>query len=371
MKRVKWLDICKGIGMLLVVLGHVLTTPVRQSWKIGLNIYVLVYFFHMPLMFYISGVAYKIVANKYLKKDTISFTLKKARTLLVPYIIYNIAVFVIFFIANIVDAISNILTPAGYGRMGILTFAKGMLKGDNPYAFHMWYIYAMFIMSMLVFLIEKLCQRNFSYEVGSKVSFVILFIISFCLVVTRFYVNTANFGVLNETMEFFIWFVLGRYIDTEKLVNMIAIKIFSILSIIYMVIIVLSPELLYSRISYRVLDYISLIARFGMVLAFIIIAKLIVKIFVKDNDKENDDNNERVKNPIYRFLNFTGKNSFYIYMFHQPFFGSGTGMVIMKVVSNPIVSVVISFVMCYIVPICIIIFKEKYIDKKAEENFEG
>ena len=47
-KRDKVIDVAKGIGIILVILAHVLK---------GKNIFVLevIYYFHMPLFFFISG----------------------------------------------------------------------------------------------------------------------------------------------------------------------------------------------------------------------------------------------------------------------------------------------------------------------------
>lgn len=59
--RIEWIDIVKGIGILCVILGH-LSAP-NQITRI------LVYSFHMPLFFFISGYLYK---SKDLKKVIIN-----------------------------------------------------------------------------------------------------------------------------------------------------------------------------------------------------------------------------------------------------------------------------------------------------------
>lgn len=59
--RIEWIDIVKGIGLLCVILGH-LSAP-NQIARI------LVYSFHMPLFFFISGYLYK---SKDLKKVIIN-----------------------------------------------------------------------------------------------------------------------------------------------------------------------------------------------------------------------------------------------------------------------------------------------------------
>lgn len=52
-ERLHWLDYSKTIGMYLVVLGHVLKDN-AQLFK------VVIYSFHMPLFFFLSGFLYKL-----------------------------------------------------------------------------------------------------------------------------------------------------------------------------------------------------------------------------------------------------------------------------------------------------------------------
>lgn len=73
-KRIEWIDIMKGIGIVLVVIGHVVSVSVEEDRYIFQTIYL----FHMPLFFYISGYTYK-------KSDIKVYTIKKTYQLLIPY----------------------------------------------------------------------------------------------------------------------------------------------------------------------------------------------------------------------------------------------------------------------------------------------
>lgn len=63
--RIEWLDCCKGFAIMLVVVGHI-TTDFRSSnlfldYSILINkVYSLIYSFHMPLFFILSGFAFHI-----------------------------------------------------------------------------------------------------------------------------------------------------------------------------------------------------------------------------------------------------------------------------------------------------------------------
>jgi len=81
MKNIKWIDILKGIGIIAVVIGHI--------W--GGQLSRMMYVFHMPLFFFISG---------YLSKPTTdckAFLIKKTKSLIIPYIVYLIPIYLVFY----------------------------------------------------------------------------------------------------------------------------------------------------------------------------------------------------------------------------------------------------------------------------------
>ena len=74
-ERKQWIDTLKAVAIFLVVCGHYVHTPVVKAF---------IYSFHMHLFFMISGFLYH-------KKDTFGkLVIKKAKTLLVPYLIFSL-----------------------------------------------------------------------------------------------------------------------------------------------------------------------------------------------------------------------------------------------------------------------------------------
>ena len=68
------IDVCKGIGILLVIIGHLGTvwgTPI--------------YMFHMSLFFILSGVC---LSDKYLDKK-VEFAYKRFVSLMIPFIVFK------------------------------------------------------------------------------------------------------------------------------------------------------------------------------------------------------------------------------------------------------------------------------------------
>ena len=72
--RVLWVDWCKGIGILLVLLGHTLRTDLSLVY---------IYGFHMPLFFFLSG----LVCNEK-KYNWNTFLRSRFNTLIIPYVVF-------------------------------------------------------------------------------------------------------------------------------------------------------------------------------------------------------------------------------------------------------------------------------------------
>lgn len=89
--RIEWIDIAKGIGIILVIVAHA-----EIPYKSSFNNEVLfqrffVYSFHMPLFFFLSGLCFKVNNNISFK----TFLQKKAKGLMIPYLTFSI-IWIIF-----------------------------------------------------------------------------------------------------------------------------------------------------------------------------------------------------------------------------------------------------------------------------------
>jgi len=85
--RIIWLDIARALGILLVVFGHVerglLSSGILND-KIWSQIDFIIYTFHMPLFFYLSGL------NVMRSRQKPSFFKRRAKALIIPYIVFSI-----------------------------------------------------------------------------------------------------------------------------------------------------------------------------------------------------------------------------------------------------------------------------------------
>lgn len=114
-ERSLWIDIAKGIGILLVMVGHT-DIPVQASNFI--------YAFHMPLFFIASG-----WTTKWDKYEFKTYLVRKIRNLLIPFFIYSTVV---------------ILILQGIGEKN---FKELLFEGWGGYA--LWFVPILFFSNIL------------------------------------------------------------------------------------------------------------------------------------------------------------------------------------------------------------------------------
>lgn len=138
-KRVSWIDVAKGITILLVFLGHTTSFPGEFSRVI--------YFFHMPTFFLLSGYCFT------LKGSFADFTVKKAKGILLP-------VFTLGLAGSI--AVSLVLT---FIKNESIDWKWVFLNPIVQYGTHdlLWYLPAAFISLICFYLIAKLCKDNVKF----------------------------------------------------------------------------------------------------------------------------------------------------------------------------------------------------------------
>ncbi|MEC4818975.1 MAG: acyltransferase family protein, partial [Scytonema sp. PMC 1069.18] len=86
-KRIEWIDCWKGLAITTVVVGHIFTTLSKY-----------IYWFHMPLFFFISGYLYKE------KTDYAAFFKKKFFHLMVPYFSFLVLFTLLQYLPLIIDS---------------------------------------------------------------------------------------------------------------------------------------------------------------------------------------------------------------------------------------------------------------------------
>ncbi len=137
-KRIGYLDIAKGVGILLVVLGH------NDLKAYAPLVFKIIYSFHMPLFFFISGMFFKP------EIQIIQLIKKRFHSLVKPYFF---SILLIYFVALFFS-----------GTMGFYTIGYRIVKafyGSGYYLdwVQMWFIPALFVVNLVAFGFYRLLSR--------------------------------------------------------------------------------------------------------------------------------------------------------------------------------------------------------------------
>ena len=154
MKHWKYLDVARGIGLLLVIISH----------SCGLSPYLINYY--IPLFFVVSGYLYK-PGRSYGENMA-----HKAKRLLVPYFGYS-ALLLVFY-----RAIGRTWQETGRSALGVL-YSRYCLfdtttHQDNVFLFTvangaMWYLTAFFVTSLVYHLVIDRCLKSRRFLIGCLV----------------------------------------------------------------------------------------------------------------------------------------------------------------------------------------------------------
>ncbi|MCL6458090.1 MAG: acyltransferase family protein [Gorillibacterium sp.] len=142
-ERMGWIDLCKGLGMLLVMLGH---APFPgELTKV-------IYTFHMPLFFFLSGYLFSFRKHS----SFVAFLKRKLITLVIPY--FSLSLINYFYWVFVYRNIGNDF----YSNSGISLYRPlwGTLlaQRDTPFTIHnlaLWFLPCLFFAELLFYFIVK------------------------------------------------------------------------------------------------------------------------------------------------------------------------------------------------------------------------
>ena len=126
--RVEYIDLLRGFGIILMIMGHVGFGSIFDKWIHG---------FHMPMFFIVSGYFYKARSFGDLLK-------RRAKTLLIPYIAFGI--------------ICCIIPTALMKSLDENTFRILFFENTDgiPIAGALWFLTAMFFTDIIYSILDKM-----------------------------------------------------------------------------------------------------------------------------------------------------------------------------------------------------------------------
>ncbi len=158
LNRIPVIDIMRGLGIILVVMGHISCEPHLSCW---------IYSFHMPLFFFISGMSFFVAGKK-------MYIWKQVKHLLIPYLFFSILSFVYWRWFELpfredtdVNAMEQFLN---------IFIAK---SGGNSFLYNvvLWFLPCLFVSNILFYV----CWRLGKYYIFSLIlfSFIVGFVCSY------------------------------------------------------------------------------------------------------------------------------------------------------------------------------------------------
>ena len=141
----EWLDSLRGLAMLLVIVGHV------RAVKACAPLVTIIYAFHMPLFFMISGATFRVERYATLAECA----LDKARKLLVPYVLLYVVNLPLWYLANRV----LYYHPVELSQLLVGFFTANHRIGAMSQA-ALWFLRTLFVTSVLFWWLADLARRG-------------------------------------------------------------------------------------------------------------------------------------------------------------------------------------------------------------------
>lgn len=182
-QRIEWLDRARGIGIILVVFGHVerglATSDIVHGYGWALTDFVL-YCFHMPLFMFISG----LNVDGSLRHGRPTFLKSKILSIAYPYILWSLLQGMILFYAG---SLAN--TPKGLDDLARIAW--------DPMS-QFWFLYALFAFMVAAAFLDARMQL-----VIAVVAYLVIDLVPMD-------------NIVSKLMHFMVFFALGRVMATYK-----------------------------------------------------------------------------------------------------------------------------------------------------------
>lgn len=187
LQRYTYIDIMKGIAILLVVLGHVLGAfYTNRKLVLPLDyrlLYVTIYSFHMPVFFVIGG----LFADRWVERSFKTAVVEKIQRLAVPYLFFG------FLLAIVKEYGGGYANTLG----GLKAFMKALIVPFNLF----WFLYILFFFFIIYYIIVHyriVRNAKFCFWV---LSLILFFVHSFL----------PNIWILHRFSRFLVFFSSGTY----------------------------------------------------------------------------------------------------------------------------------------------------------------
>ena len=332
--RIFQYDLMRFLFMLMVLGVHVLSVSKQFSeeynttWIIT-TIFTDLFLICNPLFFMLSG-RFNLKKEFNTKEDYKKFYIKRIVTLLVPFLIFSIVIYIY----------------RNFDNLNIIDFAKGLLAGNIEGTY--WFVYTLLGIMIFSPFFSKMLKNMNLFEKK------LFFIISFCVntFITVFAVfkvpNMITFNIVG-LVHWNFYYLMGEYIEeifstrkSRKIIMLIGLLAFALQFILRCTI----------NTGYRLSDPSPLLTLQALALYFFVLELVKIK-------------NEKVKNVISYF----SKYSYIFYLLHMTVINFVDNFFNMHINAGlNLVFAVCIFIISFIITMCIAIVAQKFVIKPIQ-NF--
>jgi acyltransferase len=192
------IDIAKGIGIILVVIGH-------TSTHLGLE--KIIYQFHMPLFFILSGFFFK---DKYVV-NPLSFLVSRLKSLYVPYVLNGLRLFLFFLCLSYL-----VNESTGFSFLGAIKYSLLIISGVGsvPLGGAIWFLRALFIVSFLFIFLKWIISKIVG---GKKKIILFLFVLGFLIIG---YKTQLPYNISSSCVALFFFYIGHLYSKNKDYIIM-------------------------------------------------------------------------------------------------------------------------------------------------------
>lgn len=181
LQRIQWPDLLKAFAIILVVIGHVVSTYDVRGYNAPIALWI--YSFHMPLFMMLSGMFFKYTLDK-----PFGLMIKlKCRTLLLPLVSWSLILlgFQLVTVTPLNEWIENI-------KLWII--AGGPLRGY-------WYLKCLFLYLIIGYIAVKLLKNVYISAIITCSIFIILPNVNFSRMMIVFFWLGFCYSIVNQKIS--------------------------------------------------------------------------------------------------------------------------------------------------------------------------
>ncbi len=209
-RRLNAVDTARFFGIVLVYYGHVVEQSMYLGNAAAEQHYKLIYSFHMPLFFVLSGIVAKDWGGLY---SPAAFVKTRLASRVLPLLVFSLAMALISLMLKPDFPPVPLRTAADYGNAGLMTFTRLPLF-DIP----TWFLMCLVSVEVIHAVIYRFVKNN---DVSIVAAIVLFYVVGYSLnSQLDFFGMKENFWFWNEAITMYAFYLTGVLMARRRLLEL-------------------------------------------------------------------------------------------------------------------------------------------------------